>query len=198
MAAIDWSGQLSQYLHMATPDASAAGAFAVIGAGCQAAVERSIGRTFDVKTYTEAYDGNGRRMLFLRHDPVVAITSVSINGEAALSIVDPAAPAYPAKVAAVEPTGQGILLTDGSVFSTGTQNVIVSYRAGLTATEEATPPADLVFAVTYWAGMIFKDRDRLGMSSITTGQQTTAYTRIVPPAILSMISAWRRTLIPPC
>jgi hypothetical protein len=196
MSSVAWDLQIAQYLKLANPDATTGGILSAIGAGCQGAVERAIGRTFDTKSYSETYDGNDRRILFLRHDPVVSLTTVSIYGSPSLSTTLPTVPTYAPAVAMIEPTGQGVLLTDGTVFSAGIQNVRVVYNAGLSDLETDQPPADLVFAVTYWAAMLFRDRDRLGLASETVGAQVTAYTRTLPLGVAAMCAAWRRPVIP--
>ena len=193
---MDWSSPIAQYLKMDAGAASVSGGlFATMGSACQASVERAIGRTFEAKEYTEAYNGNDRGTLFFRHDPVLSVASVTISG-AAMTIADPDVPVYPTAQIAIEPTAQGIVRADGGLFSLGFSNVIATYTAGLAAVDGGAPPADLAFAVTYWAGMFFRDRDRLGLSSETVGAQVTAYTRALPPSVVQMIRAWRRPLIP--
>ncbi|MDD5305493.1 MAG: hypothetical protein PHS14_20525, partial [Elusimicrobia bacterium] len=92
MASIDWNGRITSYLQKTgPPPAAASDIIATLGAACQSAVERFIGRTFDNVEYTEAYDGNGRAVLFLRRDPVVSVSSVSINGAATFTIANPLA-----------------------------------------------------------------------------------------------------------
>lgn len=197
MASIDWNGRINAYLQRTgTVPAGASDILGTLGAACQSAVERFIGRTFDNKTYTEAYDGNGRRVLFLRHDPVVSITSVTVNGGAPLSIANELVPAYPSNLVAIEPTKQGIILTDGSAFDFGARNVIVSYTAGLTDPVDLTPPEGLLFAVTYWAALFFRRRDRVGESSSTIGAQVTAFANDIPKDIRPMFMSYMRPLIP--
>lgn len=198
MASVDWNAQITQYLKIgAVPDASLGPLLEGLGNACQSAVEHFIGRTFDTKSYTETYDGNNRRTLFLRHDPVVSITSVSVYGSPSLSITVPVAPTYAASVAMIEPGGQGILLTDGSGFSAGIQNVMVSYTAGLTDPESGAPPADLVFAVAYWASLLFKNRDRVGENSRTVGDQLSTFTTALPKDIQQLVARYQRFVIFP-
>lgn len=182
MASVDWNVQIVQYLKLgANPDTSLGQLLQGLGDACQSAVEHFIGRTLDTKSYTETYDGNGRRMLFLRHDPVVSLTSVSIYGSPSLSVAA---------------DKQGVLLTDGSSFASGLQNVQVSYTAGLTDVESGAPPADLVFAVAYWASLLFKNRDRVGENSRTVGDQLSTFTMALPPDIKQLVARYQRWAVP--
>lgn len=198
---MDWNGVLTQYLNIApNTDAAIGGLLGALGDGFQAAVEREIGRTFDPVDYFGAYDGNGRSVLYLEHDPVQTLSSVSVFGSTftvqSSPVFDPAnPPTYPLPQCVVKRNLQAIQLTDGSCFDWGTQNVFVAYTAGLSP-KGGAPPPDLVRAVCYWAAMVWKDRDRIGFSSQTVGQQVTAYTRTVPPDVDRLISGWRRALIP--
>jgi len=180
---VNWASQIGSYFKGMDTVMPAGSTMAGIGDACQAAVERTIGRTFEVKDYVENYDGNGRGTLFLRHDPVRSVASVTVS-DSALSDI------------AIEATGQGIVRTSGGAFTSGIQNVTVSYSAGLTDPATDSPPPDLVLAVTYWAAMFFKDRDRIGLSSEVVGLQTTAFTRIIPPSVVAMIASWRRVFLP--
>lgn len=191
MASVDWNAQLAQYIRMgANPDLTAGPLLAALGSACQSAVEQEIGRTLDTKTYTEAYDGNDRRTLFLRHDPVVSLTSVSIYGTA-LTVAN-TVPTYPPAIATIEPSRQGILLTGENTFTGGTQNVLVTYGAGLSDIDTDQPPADLVFAITYWASLLFKGRDRVGENSRTVGDQLSTFTMTMPPDVRQMVAHYRR------
>ncbi len=198
MPSVDWNAALRQYLKLdAASDATLGALLATLGGACQSAVETQIGRTFDVRGYTEYYDGNGKPDLFLNWDPIVTVPSLSVDGQA-VTIGDPLAPTYPPAACVVMSNKAGLSLTDGSLFFRGFSNVLVTYTAGLADPDLLVPPPELVFAVTYWAGMLFKDRDRLGISSNIVGQQTTTFTRVIPDAVKLMIAGWRRPLKPTC
>lgn len=185
MASIDWNGRITSYLQKTgTVPAGASEIIATLGAACQSAVERLIGRTFDNVSYTELYDGNDRRTLFLRHDPVVSISAITVDGS-------PVTTGY-----VIEPTKQGIMLTDGSAFTFGTQNVGVTYTAGLTSPDTSSPPDGLLFAVTYWAAQFFRGRDRVGESSSSIGGQITQFSQDIPKDVRLMFMSYSRLVIP--
>ena len=103
-------------------------------------------------TYAETFDGGGERSIVLRHWPVNAILSCSIDG-----VAIPPAPAFVAATtwqpgfvldqAEITPPGRMQRLSlRGQCFSCGLQNVVVSYSAGYQiGSESATVP----FAAPY-------------------------------------------------
>lgn len=173
MASIDWSSRIAAYLNLGTDSLGSRGELlAAIGASVQEALEARIGRRFEAQDYTETYDGNGRRTLFLRWDPIVSVTSVEIDGDAWTDWV----------------VREGaVTLKYGAVFPEGVGNIEVVYRAGW----EVAPPA-LVQAGVYWAAAIFKDRDRLGISSLGAGGQTSSYAREIPAFVEKLIAPFVR------
>lgn len=196
MASVDWNAQLNLYLPKIGVDPSQVPGTLLqsLGSACQAAVERFISRTFDEQGYVEAYDGNDRNVLYLNHDPITALVSVSLFGTALAFQADPTAvPTYPLPlvVAAGSPIRSKLKLTDGSTFPCGNSNVIVSYKAGL-STKAVPVPADLVFAVTYWAGLMFKGRSYVGISSQTFKEQITTFSTALPKSVQGMIDGWQR------
>ena len=173
MASIDWSSKIAAYLNLGTDTLGTRGELlAAIGSSVQEALEARIGRRFEAQDYTETYDGNGRRTLFLRWDPVVSVTSVTIDTAVWTDWVA---------------RDGGITLKYGSVFTAGVGNVEIVYRAGW----EVAPPA-LVQVGVYWAAAIFRDRDRVGLSNSGAGGQSTSYAREIPPFIEKLITPFVR------
>lgn len=173
MASIDWSTRIAAYLNLGTDTLGSRGELlAAIGSSVQAAIEARTGRTFEAKDYTETYDGNGRRTLFLRWDPIVSVTTVTVDSDVWTD--------YAVRDGSVT-------LKYGALFPCGVDNVEVVYRAGY-----ETPPEALVQAGVYWSAEIFKDRDRIGISSIGAGGQTSSYVRDVPPFVEKLIAPFVR------
>lgn len=123
-----------------------------IASAVRSAIERETCRAFESEAFVEAHDGNGRAVLYLRHDPILTVTSVTLDGDA-LTVGASTAPTYPP----VQCVWDGdvkrlgcIRLTDGSTFTLGSQNVIVTYTAGW-----GTAPDALVRAGVLWAAHLF-------------------------------------------
>lgn len=193
----DLTTRLTAYLNLAPEQAGSARGdlFAALSAAVVGQAERYTSRTLDVRTYTgEAYDGNGRDVLFLRHDPVVRLSAVSVNGEA---LTIESTPVYPPTAQVAIHRGDGaIVRLDGGSFPEGRRNVIVTYAAGLGEVEDGGPPSDLMQALVEWAGLLFRDRDRLGLASLAQSQTTTAYVRSIPPFVSRVLDNWRRGYVP--
>lgn len=190
----DAAAALSQYLNLgAQPSASLGTLLTVLAESVQQAVEAQLGRTLATQTYYEAYDGNDKPYLYLRHDPIQTLSSVTLNN-VPLTLQDPAAdPVYPSPQVCLTSTRDSIYRADGWVFSSGYRNILVQYEAGLTEANGDVPAA-LQMAVVYWAGALFRDRDRLGLSSQTMTGQMTGFTREVPDFVHQLIQPFKRPL----
>jgi hypothetical protein len=82
--------------------------------------ERATSRVFKARTgLTEVLNGPGRRSLFLKYFPILALTSLTVDGQP----VDPAAYVVHADLGMVQRTG-------GSVWPEGTGNIAATYNAG--------------------------------------------------------------------
>ncbi len=199
MASVDWNAQITQYLNLGveslptpTTPPSRGTLLAALGSACQSAVERRIGRTFDVQTYTEIRDGNGRNALFLNWDPIVSVTSLTIDGSAVVVGNPQLPPTWPLARVIASPTLDALRFTGGGCFSCGIGNVVIGYSAGLANPNVGAPPDELVFAVVYAASMLFRDRDRIGLSTVTVQEQVTSFFRKLPDEVALMLTQWRR------
>jgi hypothetical protein len=192
MASYAWDQDVAQFLHMDAAGTSDFGAvIAAIGAGVQGQMENFIARTLGVEEYDEYYDGRDRNRLFLRHDPVVSVSSLVINGTAKVV-------ATPATAGCVISGGrESLLLIDGSFFPWGLQNIHVVYKAGIdTASGDGQA---FVRAASMWIAQIFKNRDNLGRSSIVraSGQQDN-FMKELPDYVKSAIVHLQRAAVPTC
>jgi len=87
---------------------------------------------------TDIFDGNGRNRIQLRNWPVIAVTSVTIDGQAIPPSTDGRGFGWLLEPGDDEPPGamQMLMLRNG-VFPRGWQNVVVAYRAGYQISNEA-------------------------------------------------------------
>ena len=182
MSSLDWVAPIAAYLNLGGDALRAAGpVLADIGSGVQAAIEERIGRHLEVRDHTDVLNGNGKRTLFLPWDPVVSITSLTVNG-ATIVVDDPSVGTYP-RSSVILRDRNSLVHTNGGVFPEGFGNVVVVYRAGY----ELPPPA-LVTAGVLWGAQIFRNRDRVGIASVSTAGQTTSFSNDIPPHIAKMIA----------
>lgn len=186
MSSLDWASPIAAYLNLGVDAMKAAGpVLADIGSGVQTAIEDRIGRHLEVRDHTDVLSGNGKRTLFLPWDPVVSITSLTVNG-AAIVVDDPAVGTYP-RSSVILRDRNSLAYTNGGVFSEGFGNVIVVYRAGF-----ALPPPALITAGVMWGAQLFRNRDRVGIASVSTAGQTTSFVNDIPKHVEKMISPYIR------
>ena len=108
-------------------------------------MERYIGVTMITSTYTESYDGDDTKTLFLEHFPIVAVTSLTIDDVAQTENTD----FFVYKK-------DGYIKLDSDIFdSTEPLNVDIVYTAGHGATRAAVP-STLKNALKTWVGRVFK------------------------------------------
>jgi hypothetical protein len=151
MASIDWSSRITAYLNLGPDTTRDRGSIlATIGSAVQAAIERRIDRHFELREHTEAYDGHDKRTLFLKHQPVVDVKQVKINGTPFV-VGDPTKDEWPIGPLCIDGKS-GIAFTNGMTFPRGKMNVVVRYVAGY-----VEPPEDLITAGTQWAALVFKE-----------------------------------------
>lgn len=112
--------------------------------------------------YVERYNGTGSNMLTPDHSPIVAITSLKINGRTI--------PASTPNNASGYFFDRDVIVLSGDRFDRGQRNVELSYRAGLAAI-----PVDMAQAATYIASQMYNRRSRVGVSSKTIGQESITY-----------------------
>lgn len=112
----------------------------------------------------ERHDGTGQDALVLRREPVTYVFSVTVAGVAIPK--------------AVTETDQGwfldgrILRLRGYTFLGGRAAVRVRYQAGY---DSDAVPDEIVGVVADTAALVFRQRDKLGISSETLAGQTIAY-----------------------
>jgi len=102
----------------------------------------------------DVFDGNGRDRIQLRHWPVVAVTSVSIDGRCVPQAATALSAGWLIEAGDESPPGaMQKMMLQGGVFSRGWQNVSIAYRAGYQVVDEAqvapVGPCKIVAAQPY-------------------------------------------------
>ncbi len=134
-----------------------------------ARIETYCSRSFDQLGYLESYDGKGTSALPLKNFPIVAVSSLTIDGTSVPAAPDPS-PANPS------PNGYRFSDTMLSLvgglyqFCRGYQNVLVAYTAGFAAI-----PADVEQACIEWCAMRYRERDRIGHRSKSIQGETVSF-----------------------
>ncbi len=106
---------------------------------CSAFIQNYLSLSFVPTVQTEAYNGTGQPVLFLRKRPVIGVSTISINGTAVQA--SPAAP-----------NQNGFLSDDtrvylyGWLFARGFQNISVTYTSGYQQQFTQSIPTDGVLS----------------------------------------------------
>lgn len=145
-------------------------------------IEVWIGRTLALTTYTaESYDGPGGARLALRHYPVVSVSALTIDGVTIPQATSPTANGW-----IRSSSGAGLVLR-GYSFTSGIENVAVTYSAGFTST-----PVDIAQACKELVGLRYKERDRIGfVSKAISGEVVTFTQRDMSEGIKTLLNAYR-------
>lgn len=191
MAAVDWVSLVQTFLNNAPDDmdppaeqGSQGAVIAGIAGGIQGTLEATMGRTFDVRTYTEARSGRDRPDITLQWDPIVSVSQVLVWG-APWTVVNPAVTPVPTFTSiCINEDGNGIEVL-GGVFPRGQRNVIVTYRAGLTPDHPLYAPA--VEAGVIWIAQVYRSKNHLALSSIVTQGGQTTFRERAPDVVKQML-----------
>jgi hypothetical protein len=149
-----------------------------------ASIETYCSRTFLSASHAEVRDGNGNKRMGLRHFPVTAIASVTINGQVIPPRPSPLSNGYTFDDLTVRLTGY--------TFEEGIDNVEVVYTAGLNAI-----PNDVDLACCEVVMLRYKSRDRMGVSSKSLAGETISYTNDdFPDYVTRVLDQYRMVALP--
>ena len=202
MATIDWTGLVREYLRgmpgspgpQASLDAQGE-LLEKIGSGVQAYIEDYLDRKLDVSPYVEGYVppirsyplGNGPKQIFLRHDFVSSLTSVTCDGTNVLTVGEDTD--WPQPQVIVNGVRDGIEMTGNYSFAAGS-HYLVSYTAGY---EEDDPErAALIRGGVHFGALIYRRRERIGITSENLNGVQTNFTDDPPKWFKETLEAARR------
>ncbi|MEY2668861.1 MAG: hypothetical protein RJA59_1499 [Pseudomonadota bacterium] len=140
--------------------------------------ESQTGRAISATTYTETQSGCGGQVIIPTYSPLVSVTSVTMNGEAATLSTGYGVTGY-------YQAGNVIRFRSQTVPS-GEGNISVVYRAGY-----ETIPDDVRAAVTEVAAVMYRERDRVGQQSKVFGGESVTYYYAPPARVVSTVEAYR-------
>jgi len=120
------------------------------------AIERYCNRTFAVTAYTETHSGRNLPRVWLANRPVVAVTSVTVDGQALDNTTGDAWTVTPETGELLRGGGRGDPRF-APWFPWGRNNIVVAYTAGF-----ATVPADVQLAARYLVQHMSESRKGIG------------------------------------
>lgn len=155
-----------------------------------AIIEAYCCRTFGQATYTEFYDGSGTETLVLRNFPITlppdigAVTPTVLEAGTGLVVgEDPNASPAP-DILIYKETGR--LVGNNRVWQPLRRWYKVTYSAGF-----VSMPQGIVQACIDLCELILRERERSGIQSKTTGQQTVQYIRRLPDYSQQVLDQFR-------
>lgn len=153
-----------------------------------AIIESFCCRVFGVNAYTETYNGNGQRKLYLANAPIQTVTSLTVDGLAVAAAADAisAGFVFDSDIIYLRP---GTVSGYGTAFNRGVQNVSVAYTAGFPAV-----PSDVAQACIELVASKYKASDRVDVKSQGLGpnQSTTYSIADMPASVKSAIRRYQR------
>jgi hypothetical protein len=135
-------------------------------------------------TYNETRNGVGGNRMMTLNKPIVAVSSVSIDG-VAIPARPPLGPGSSSYIGGWVNDDSSVMV-NGYAFCRGFQNVNFQYSAGY-----ATTPPDLEQACIDLISDWFKYRDRIGKASESIEGQSIAFTNAqIPPRALATMNLY--------
>ena len=128
-------------------------------------IQTWLNRTIASQAYSEVRDGPGGSRLMFSNYPVTAVASVKVDG---ITVPQSTTVLVPGWVS----SGTSLAMRGGWAFSSGLQNVEISYTAGF-----AIVPNEIEQAAIELVGLRYKDKDRIGVTSKTLAGETISYSQ---------------------
>jgi hypothetical protein len=142
--------------------------------------ESQVGRTIAAANYVEIQDGNGGQTIIPGNSPLISVSALTIDG-----------------TAVAVSTGYGVqgYFIAGNVVrlrsqyvSSGVGNVSISYRAGY---ELSAIPSEVRQAVVEVAGLMYRERTRVGQQSANISGESVTFYYAPPARVIATIEAYR-------
>ena len=167
---------VKQYLglQVATDDALIGRLITAASAWVKSYLNRDILST----AYVEVIDGNDSERIVVGNFPVTAVSGIAVLNDTAVAS------------SALVFDGNTITRVDGQTFSWGRSNLTVSYTAGYAST-----PMDIEEAVIEIVALRYREKDRVGTSTVNTHGESVTFSVVdVPAAVKTLLRNWRNVV----
>lgn len=152
-------------------------------------IERDTRRYFVTRTVTEERNGDGSRILFLYHYPVLSLTSITMlrwPTDATTEVMDVTDYVFNATT--------GKVWSHSDYFNRGVGNITIVYSTGYGAQDANTLPSDIMVAGLELVKLLFLEQTTgiIGVQSINIGSNSFMLRPEWPKQIKDTIERWRR------
>lgn len=152
--------------------------------GLSLGIQNILGRVFAQTSYSETRNGTGKTEIMVLNDPIISVASVTVDGVAIAARTAPGQSGYTFDA--------DTIYLDGFCFSRGRQNVVLAYSGGF-----AVLPTDIDQNMVEAVAFLYRERDRIGMSSKVLAGETTAYLKDMPAHLMRRFNEYNRVVKPP-
>jgi hypothetical protein len=172
---------------------------------CSFSAQNFLNRNLLSASYTEQYDGNGKRRLPVKQTPITAVSSLVINMPAFPwsygQYQNAPGPMVGGTTVPLSPDGaqsqpgydfdSNTIFLCGYTFAKGIQNVWVTYTAGYSAV-----PLDVEEAIVEWVADRYRFRGRVGEKSkaLPQGGSVSYETGFLPDRVKGSLSNYKRQI----
>jgi hypothetical protein len=151
-------------------------------------------------TYTEVRQGDGGRRMITYHWPIVAVTTLTVNGSAIAASSDKIVNGYYFDTD-IDPERIWQLYLNGYTF-TDAAPVKIDYAAGYVqpggaiVTGDIALPEDIEQAVIDWCAYRYKERPQVASTQRRSNQGESVQSQLIdaPPNVLQVIERYKRQL----
>lgn len=158
------------------------GLLAVIVAAVNTWVPNWLNRSLDSLQRSDVLDGNGSRVLMTPEWPITAVASLAVDG---VNL-----PASSSIITAGYRFHNRVIMLNDYRFTRGVGNVEITYTAGYQSV-----PADLASAATELALLMFRDRDRVGLTSKSVaGEVIGLFNGEMPARVKSILQPYKNVV----
>jgi len=150
-------------------------------------IESWLSRTIAVASYTDTFNGNGQRVLYLPNRPVQSIVSLAIDTFSIAAAPDSTSWGYS--------FDEERIYLRGYEFTVGVQNVAVEYTAGLSSNAPADVPADLTQACIELIALKYRRMGDEGQASKHLGSETVSFvTADMPKPVATLLQQYKNVV----
>ncbi len=181
MADLTMLANVKEYLDIESADTAFDSLLQRLIAASSRQIEAYCNRVFEIKSYSENYDGNASDILFLKNTPITSVSSLSIESESVDSADFKVYDDY--------------LRLVSRLFTPGELNIAVQYSAGYYDPQSESAPAEVEDACIQLTAFKFNLRGAEGLDEKRANQNTESFAGVaIPLSVAIILDKYRRPM----